>query len=422
MRDFCCGRVWINWPRDKYASIAVALHLELSELSGRCHFGVVKNASFFSFLEEPYTRFKVNSEFGDQFKIRNLPKLSDIVIKKLKKTISKKAVYPNAHKFRLIWPRHWWPKGTENDFLPSGQQQEQQQSKTHSHESVDVTPSDMDISCAHNEDVELETGTAAAALAGTAATGVVNSGIENAALVTPTKDTQVSSKKSGLSSWISRLKKGSKPRDDESSGAASVATAMAISSPEEIVAPMVCRPAVAQAVAGAVAAGKLARIEPPSRSSVTPPERRWSTGLVVDCFLANQSDDDDSGDTAVRKRSRSQGDELCARSSRVRHRANCRMVMQRAALIECDFRRPLQGADSATASAKSSSGAPCDVASASITGHSAALKSTVQTQPQQQQQQQHTRLGSMFRVGKESLSQMRLGVMKMRQRLDSTDA
>jgi hypothetical protein len=90
--------------------------LELSELSGRIRFGVRKHSSFLSFVEEPYTRFNVTSEVGDQYKLKNIPKVSSLIINKLKKHIRTKLIYPGSFKLRLIWPRKWWPPGGEHLF------------------------------------------------------------------------------------------------------------------------------------------------------------------------------------------------------------------------------------------------------------------------------------------------------------------
>lgn len=109
-------RLWINWPRPKCAFVPVSIKLEVSELCGRIRFGVRRNMSFMSFIDEPYTRFSVESEVGDQYKLKNLPKLSSVIVNKLKKHIREKMVYPNSFKFRLIWPRTWWPEGSENLF------------------------------------------------------------------------------------------------------------------------------------------------------------------------------------------------------------------------------------------------------------------------------------------------------------------
>jgi hypothetical protein len=90
--------------------------LELSELSGKIRFGVRKHSSFLSFVEEPYTRFNVTSEVGDQYKLKNIPKVSSLIINKLKKHIRTKLIYPGSFKLRLIWPRKWWPPGGEHLF------------------------------------------------------------------------------------------------------------------------------------------------------------------------------------------------------------------------------------------------------------------------------------------------------------------
>jgi hypothetical protein len=89
------------------------------KVSGRVRFGVEKSHSFFTFLKNPITRINVRSEVGgDKYKLKDIPQISDYIVKKLKKFILKKIVYPYSHKFRLIWPRNWWPSGTEHLFQP----------------------------------------------------------------------------------------------------------------------------------------------------------------------------------------------------------------------------------------------------------------------------------------------------------------
>ncbi len=114
-----CTKLFVNWPREKYASIPVLLQLDVIEVAGRIRFGVNKKNSFLSFLDEPHSRFHVHSEVGELFKFQDLPKLSQFVIKKIKKFINSRLVHPNRHKFRLVWPRSWWPPGAENEFLPT---------------------------------------------------------------------------------------------------------------------------------------------------------------------------------------------------------------------------------------------------------------------------------------------------------------
>ena len=113
-------KIWCNWPRDRYASIPVTLDLELVEISGRIKLGVRHSHSFISFLEEPLTRFSIDSSLGnDSFKVSNIPQLSDFIIRKLDSFISKRLVSPNGHKFRLVWPRSWWPADCQNEFMSS---------------------------------------------------------------------------------------------------------------------------------------------------------------------------------------------------------------------------------------------------------------------------------------------------------------
>lgn len=115
MNSIC--RLRLNWPM---ASFPVIVHIELAEISGRIRFGVTKGYSFLSFLEDPLTRITVRTEIGsEKYKLNDIKQLSDFLTKKLKNLIHKKFVHPNSHKFRLPWPRNWWPEGTENLFMPT---------------------------------------------------------------------------------------------------------------------------------------------------------------------------------------------------------------------------------------------------------------------------------------------------------------
>jgi hypothetical protein len=83
--------VWINWPREHFASVPLSLTLEVAEVVGKVRFGVEKGCSFMSFLEEPKTKFNVSSAMGN---FNNFPLVSDLVIVALRKHISQKVVHP----------------------------------------------------------------------------------------------------------------------------------------------------------------------------------------------------------------------------------------------------------------------------------------------------------------------------------------
>jgi hypothetical protein len=114
--------LWINWPRDRYASVPVSLHLDLAEISGAIRFGVTRGHSFFSFLGDPLMRINVRNEVGKgAYKFKDFPQLSEYITKKLKAYVHNKIVHPHSHKFRLIWPRNWWPEGTQGEFGGDGE-------------------------------------------------------------------------------------------------------------------------------------------------------------------------------------------------------------------------------------------------------------------------------------------------------------
>lgn len=104
--------VWINWPREHFASVPITLTLEVAQICGKVRFGVERGGSFLSFLEEPRTEFVASSALGQ---LSNVPLVPELLVRALKKHISEKMVHPGKHRFKLMWPRFWWPLGVEDE-------------------------------------------------------------------------------------------------------------------------------------------------------------------------------------------------------------------------------------------------------------------------------------------------------------------
>lgn len=101
----------------------VTLHLDLAEISGRIRFGVTRSHSFFSFLGDPLMRITVRNEVGKgAYKFKDFPQISEYITKKFRAYVHNKIVHPHSHKFRLIWPRNWWPEGTQGEFGGDGEE------------------------------------------------------------------------------------------------------------------------------------------------------------------------------------------------------------------------------------------------------------------------------------------------------------
>lgn len=101
----------------------VILYLNLEEISGRIRFGVTRGHSFFSFVGDPLMRINVRNEVGKgAYKFKDFPQLSEFIVKKLRAYVHNKIVHPASHKFRLIWPRNWWPEGTQGEFMGDGEE------------------------------------------------------------------------------------------------------------------------------------------------------------------------------------------------------------------------------------------------------------------------------------------------------------
>eukprot|EP01035_Chromulina_nebulosa_P018863 gene18863-24648_t len=178
-------KFWINWPREHYSSIPLTAILKIREVTGPIKFGVRKNCSFLSFIEEPQTRFAMSMEVGDSFnfKLTDIPHVSEYVESKVRKYIRNMFVYPNAHKMRLLWPRPWWPAGTENEFLPNN---------------INVPVNSTDI-LKQEIDVNINT------------TNTVEKSVENSVDVTP-QTQPVTTMKNKLNSWLQKATNKSKSK------------------------------------------------------------------------------------------------------------------------------------------------------------------------------------------------------------------
>lgn len=88
----------VNWPREKFTSIPIAIDLDILEVTGRFKFSVDSYSSHLCFLEEPDMRLASYFEAGDQFKVKGIPLVSDYVIKKVRKFVRNRLINPNTHR------------------------------------------------------------------------------------------------------------------------------------------------------------------------------------------------------------------------------------------------------------------------------------------------------------------------------------
>ena len=86
-----------------HPSLSPSLPLPLLFTTGTVLLGVDKHSEYFSFLEEPFTRIKITTEVGEQFKLKDIPKLSNYMTNKLREQIRKKLVCSNILQLYLIF-------------------------------------------------------------------------------------------------------------------------------------------------------------------------------------------------------------------------------------------------------------------------------------------------------------------------------
>ncbi|KAL6080040.1 ERMES complex subunit mmm1 [Balamuthia mandrillaris] len=114
--------VYINWPRDRFATIPMKITLTISRISGKLHiYGPPKLMERFraSFAEMPETDIGVRVEIGEKYRQVNwLPKVDKYLVTTLKKFVRDRLVYPNRMTFFLPFPGRKFSLKTENVTKP----------------------------------------------------------------------------------------------------------------------------------------------------------------------------------------------------------------------------------------------------------------------------------------------------------------
>ena len=97
-------------------SVKVRLRVQLCEMRGHAIFCCTRTMSQLSFIEMPHVLITASSEVGSRYSLKDVPSVTDFVIGKIRAAIRNRLVKPNAHCFRLIWPRSWWPTDAQTLF------------------------------------------------------------------------------------------------------------------------------------------------------------------------------------------------------------------------------------------------------------------------------------------------------------------
>ena len=101
----------INFPKPNSASLPISLTLTLVRFSGTLAIEFISDTKDspayinISFLEDLELDFQVESLLGHRSKVKDLPKLTQIIVSRLKKTFADYFVHPNSRKIYLpsIW-------------------------------------------------------------------------------------------------------------------------------------------------------------------------------------------------------------------------------------------------------------------------------------------------------------------------------
>ncbi|KAJ3119899.1 ERMES complex subunit mmm1 [Nowakowskiella sp. JEL0407] len=104
-------QVLINWPKSAIASLPVSLTMSIVKLSGTIAFEFVTHPESaethlsITILEDFNLEFEVKSLLGHRTKVKDLPKLSSMIVSKLRSRFIEEIVWPNSKRIRM--PMLW---------------------------------------------------------------------------------------------------------------------------------------------------------------------------------------------------------------------------------------------------------------------------------------------------------------------------
>ncbi|PRP85089.1 hypothetical protein PROFUN_07160, partial [Planoprotostelium fungivorum] len=97
--------LFINWPRERFATVNISVTVAMAYLSGRVRFTIPPGDDplcVISFLQDPVSSFTVESEIGaNRTKIQNVPKISSLLARKMQRFLARELVVPNGWSFHI---------------------------------------------------------------------------------------------------------------------------------------------------------------------------------------------------------------------------------------------------------------------------------------------------------------------------------
>jgi len=96
--------IWINWPRERFASLPVSISIGLASLTGKVSFTCpFERDTIFvmGLIGEPDLLFEVGSLLGYKTELRDVTKISEVITRQTEEVIRQNLVLPNGLAFRL---------------------------------------------------------------------------------------------------------------------------------------------------------------------------------------------------------------------------------------------------------------------------------------------------------------------------------
>jgi hypothetical protein len=96
--------VLVNWPKERFASVPITIGVTLESLKGEALFIMPPGSDplcTFGFTREPLSRFSLSSSVGAKTQLRNIPQVSQFIIKKMQKYLRTQLVHPNGVCFHI---------------------------------------------------------------------------------------------------------------------------------------------------------------------------------------------------------------------------------------------------------------------------------------------------------------------------------
>lgn len=92
----------VNWPQEAMASLPISISFSVKRFSGTLAIELGQYSLAYSIINDFVLDFEVKSLMGHRTKIKDLPKLTNLITRKLRQLFVEHLVFPAQHSMNLF--------------------------------------------------------------------------------------------------------------------------------------------------------------------------------------------------------------------------------------------------------------------------------------------------------------------------------